>query len=141
MGRYLTLTASKSSVFSFLVIHGVIWSISLTISTFLPATLSGLARTAATASFPALAEDNKLAVKSLTLLERKLREKRGLHPLFHHRSHRMDGQHGVCVCPKEQVLFTIQKRPRFPSAPYDAYDESDDTEENAKSGFLKGVGR
>lgn len=27
------------------------------------------------------------------------------------------------------------------SAPYDAYDESDDTEENAKSGFRKGVGR
>ena len=26
-------------------------------------------------------------------------------------------------------------------APYDAYDESDDTEENAKSGLLKGVGR
>ena len=27
-------------------------------------------------------------------------------------------------------------------APYDAYDESDDTEENAKSGFLKGeIGR
>lgn len=25
--------------------------------------------------------------------------------------------------------------------PYDAYGESDDTEENVKSGFLKGVGR
>ena len=51
-GRYLTLTASKSSVFSFPVIHGDIWSTSLTISTFLPATRCGLARTAATASFP-----------------------------------------------------------------------------------------
>ena len=28
-----------------------------------------------------------------------------------------------------------------PAAPYDAYDESDDTEERSKSGFLKGVGR
>ena len=28
-----------------------------------------------------------------------------------------------------------------PNALYDAYDESDDTEENSKSGYLKGVGR
>ncbi len=52
MGRYLTLTASGSSVFWFPVIHGDIWSTSLTISTFLPATRCGLAWTAATASFP-----------------------------------------------------------------------------------------
>ena len=51
-GRYLTLTTSGSSVFWFPVIHGDIWSTSLTISTFLPATRCGLARTAATASFP-----------------------------------------------------------------------------------------
>lgn len=35
----------------------------------------------------------------------------------------------------------LSKRAHDPSALYDAYDESDDTEENAKSGFLKGVGR
>lgn len=52
MGRYLTLTASGSSVFWFPAIHGDIWSTSLTINTFLPATRCGLARTAATASFP-----------------------------------------------------------------------------------------
>ena len=34
------------------VIHGDMWSTSLTISTFLPATRCGLARTAATALFP-----------------------------------------------------------------------------------------
>ena len=47
-----TLTASGSSVFWFPVIHGDIWSTSLTISTFLPATRCGSARTAATALFP-----------------------------------------------------------------------------------------
>ena len=33
------------------------------------------------------------------------------------------------------------KRVPDPTAPYDAYDESGDTEKMAKSGFLKGVGR
>lgn len=33
-----------------------------------------------------------------------------------------------------------KKRVHDPSAPYDAYDESDDTEENAKHGLLNGVG-
>ena len=51
MDRYLTLTASGSSVFWFPVIHGDIWSTSLTISTFLSATRCGLARTAATVLF------------------------------------------------------------------------------------------
>ncbi len=51
-GQVFTLTASGSSAFSFPVIHGDIWSTSLTISISLPATRCGLARTAATASFP-----------------------------------------------------------------------------------------
>lgn len=51
-GEPLILTASGSSVFWFPVIHGDMWSTSLTISTFLLATRCGLARTAATASFP-----------------------------------------------------------------------------------------
>ena len=75
-----------------------------------------------------LAEDNKLAVQSLAELERKLRA-RGLHhvkliqpscdvaetartwatSIFHHRSHGMDGQFCLCVCPQRQALFTIQK--------------------------------
>ena len=43
--------------------------------------------------------------------------------------------------PKDKSCSPFKKRVHDPSAPYDAYDESDDTEENAKSGFLKGVGR
>ena len=87
-----------------------------------------------------LAEDNKLAVKSLALLEKKLR-KRGLHPLF------ITGHTGwtdnmeFAFAHKNELCSPFKKRAHDPNALYDAYDESDDTEENAKSGFLKGVGR
>ena len=88
----------------------------------------------------ALAEDNKLAVKSLALLEKKLK-KRGLHPLF------ITGHTGwtdnmeFAFAHRNELSSPFKKKVHDPSAPYDAYDESDDTEENAKSGFLKGVGR
>ena len=42
---------------------------------------------------------------------------------------------------KEQLCSPFKKRVHDFSAPYDAYDESDDTEENAKDSFLKGVRR
>ena len=42
---------------------------------------------------------------------------------------------------REQLCSPFGKRVHDPSAPYDAYDEADDTEEKAKSGYLKGVGR
>ena len=42
---------------------------------------------------------------------------------------------------KDKHCSPFKKRVHDPSAPYDAYDESDDTKEKAKSGFLKGVGR
>ena len=88
----------------------------------------------------ALAEDNKLAVKSLALLEKKLR-KRGLHPLF------ITGHTGwtdnmeFAFAHKNELCSPFKKRAHDPNALYDAYDESDDTEENSKSGYLKGVGR
>ena len=88
----------------------------------------------------ALAEDNKLAVKSLVLLEKKLK-KRGLHPLF------ITGHTGwtdnmeFAFAHKNELCSPFKKRVHDPNALYDAYDESDDNEENAKSGFLKGVGR
>ena len=88
----------------------------------------------------ALAEDNKLAVKSLALLEKKLK-KRGLHPLF------ITGHTGwtdnmeFAFAHKNELCSPFKKKVHDPNALYDAYDESGDTEENAKSGFLKGVGR
>ena len=42
---------------------------------------------------------------------------------------------------KDKLCSPFKKRVHDPSAPYDAYDESDDTEERSKSGYLKGVGR
>ena len=87
----------------------------------------------------ALAEDNKLAVRSLAALEQKLRA-RSLHPLF------ITGHTGwtdnidFAFAHKDRLCSPFRKRVPDPSAPYDAYDESDDTEENAKRGYLKGVG-
>lgn len=83
----------------------------------------------------ALAEDNKLAA-----LEQKL-QSRGLHPVF------LTGHTGwtdnfeFAFAHREALCSPFKKRAHDPSAPYDAYDESDDTEKMAKSGFLKGVGR
>ena len=88
----------------------------------------------------ALAEDNKLAVQSLTALEEKLRT-RDLHPLF------ITGHTGwtdnihFAFAHKNELCSPFKKRVHDPNAPYDAYDESDDTEEKAKSGYLEGVGR
>ena len=87
-----------------------------------------------------LAESNKLAVKSLAALEQKL-QSRDLHPLF------LTGHTGwtdnfeFAFAHKDKLCSPFRKRVPDPTAPYDAYDESDDTEKMAKSGFLKGVGR
>ena len=88
----------------------------------------------------ALAEDNRLAVRSLAELETKL-EARKLHPMF------LTGHTGwtdnftFAFAHKDKLCSPFKKRVHDPSAPYDAYDESDDTEERSKSGYLKGVGR
>ena len=84
-----------------------------------------------------LAESNKVAVQSLEKLEKKLRRRRlspqiitghtgwtdSLERAFAHRDK-------VCVSWKKQ-------KPHDPEAPYDAYDESDDTEEKAKTVILE----
>ena len=87
-----------------------------------------------------LAEDNKLAVKSLAALEQKL-QSRGLRPLF------LTGHTGwtdnfeFAFAHKDKLCSPFQKRVPDPTAPYDAYDESDDTEEAARAGYLQAVGR
>ncbi len=84
-----------------------------------------------------LAEDNRLAVRSLAALEQKLRA-RGLRPLF------ITGwtdNFEFAFAHKNRLCSPFRKRVPDPTAPYDAYDESDDTPGNAKRGFLKGVGR
>ena len=86
----------------------------------------------------ALAESNKLAVKSLAELEQKLRT-RGLRPVI------LTGHTGwtddlyFAFAHRDKLCSPFKKKVHDPSAPYDAYDESDDTEENAKRGFLPPV--
>ena len=87
-----------------------------------------------------LAESNKLAVKSLAALEQKL-QSRDLHPLF------LTGHTGwtdnfeFAFAHKDKLCSPFRKRVPDPTAPYDAYDESDDTEEVARAGYLQAVGR
>ena len=88
----------------------------------------------------ALAEDNKLAVKSLAILEERLK-KIGVRPLFLTGHTGWTDSFDFAFAHKEKLCSPFKKRVHDPSAPYDAYDESDDTEAGAKSGFLKGVRR
>ena len=88
----------------------------------------------------ALAEDNRLAVRSLCALEDKLRA-RGLRPLFITGHTGWTDNFEFAFAHKDKLCSPFRKRVPDPSAPYDAYDESDDTKEGALSGFLKGVGR
>ena len=87
-----------------------------------------------------LAEDNKLAVQSLAGLERKLQE-RDLHPMI------LTGHSGwtedfeFAFAHKDKLCSPFKKRVPDPAAPYDAYDESNDTEEQAKTRRLHGVRR
>ena len=87
-----------------------------------------------------LAEDNRLAVRSLAALEQKLRA-RGLRPLFITGHTGWTDNFEFAFAHKDRLCSPFRKRVPDPTAPYDAYDESDDTLENAKRGFLKGVGR
>ena len=88
----------------------------------------------------ALAESNKLAVSSLAALEEQL-QSRGLRP------HILTGHTGwtddfaFAFAHKDKLCRTFGRHVHDPNAPYDAYDESDDTESRAKGGFLPPVGR
>ena len=85
-----------------------------------------------------LAVDNKLARRSLADLERRLRS-RGLTPLIitGHTGWTDDLDWAFAHCDK--VCNSLRRKPRVhdPEAPYDGYDESEDTEEKARSGRLK----
>ena len=87
-----------------------------------------------------LAEDNKLAPRSLAALEQKL-QNMGVQPIFITGHTGYTDNFAFAFAHKNELCSPFRKRVHDPSAPYDAYDESDDTEKNAKSGFLKGVGR
>ena len=84
-----------------------------------------------------LAEDNRVAIHSLAVLEEKLRT-RGLHPKI------ITGHTGwtddldFAFAQRDKVCNAyVKQKPHDPEAPYDGYDESDDTEEKARSVYLK----
>ena len=84
----------------------------------------------------ALAEDNGLARRSLAALEQRLRE-RGLRPKI------ITGHTGwtddleFAFAHREQVCNSFRRqKPHDPDAPYDGYDERDDTEEKARGARL-----
>ncbi len=84
-----------------------------------------------------LAEDNRVAIQSLAALEEKLRV-RGLHPKI------ITGHTGwtddldFAFAHRDKVCSAyVKQKPHDPEAPYDGYDESDDTEEKARSVYLK----
>lgn len=86
-----------------------------------------------------LAESNRVAVRSLAALEDKLRQ-RGLSPVI------ITGHTGwtddldFAFAHRDRVCSAfVRQKPHDPSAPYDAYDESEDTEEKARSGRLPKV--
>ena len=87
----------------------------------------------------ALAEDNRLSVKSLASLE-ELLHKRNLHPMV------ITGHTGWSddmdfVFAHTDLVCNASKRqkPHDPKAPYDGYDESDDTREKARTVRLERV--
>ena len=88
----------------------------------------------------ALAENNKLAVQSLYDLEARLKAL-DIQPLFITGHTGWTDNFRFAFAHKDKLCSPFRKKVHDPSAPYDAYDESDDTEEKAKSGFLAGVGR
>ena len=88
----------------------------------------------------ALAENNKLAVQSLAVLEKKL-QSRGIRPMFITGHTGWTDNFEFAFAHKDKLCSPFKKRAPDPTAPYDAYDESDDTRENARRGYLQGVGR
>ncbi len=83
-----------------------------------------------------LAEDNRVAVRSLAALEEKLRA-RGLQPMIITGHTGWTDDMNFAFAHRERVCNAwVRQKPHDPRAPYDAYDESDDTEEKARNSPL-----
>lgn len=83
---------------------------------------------------------NELAVKSLAKLEENLR-KRKQAPIIITGHTGWSDNLDFAFLHKDKLCSPFCKKVHDPSAPYDAYDESDDTEENAKTKKLLPVGQ
>lgn len=81
----------------------------------------------------ALAEDNDLAKRSLAELEEKLRS-RGLAPMIITGHTGWTDDPDLAFAHRNEVCNSFRKQtPHDPKAPYDGYDESDDTETKART--------
>ena len=86
-----------------------------------------------------LAEDNRLAVRSLEKLEQELRARnRPLKIITGHTGWTDDPD--FAFRHREELCKPFTKKYVDPSAPYDGYEEDDDTEENARNVLLGKVG-
>lgn len=83
-----------------------------------------------------LAEDNKLSVQSLIKLEKNLKERNTKIKVITGHTGWTDDL-DFAFAHKEELCGPFSKRMFDPDAPYDGYDESDDTEESARNGYLK----
>ena len=82
-----------------------------------------------------LAEDNKLAVRSLARLEENIRARnRRIVVITGHTGWTDDLD--FVFAHREEICKPFTKRYRDPKAPYDGYDESDDTREKARTAML-----
>ena len=85
-----------------------------------------------------LAEDRKLQCKSLKRLEEILRKRNlNLKIITGHTGWTDDFNFAFAHI--DEVCNTLKRKPKVhdPKAPYDGFDESDDTEEIARNGFLE----
>ncbi len=87
-----------------------------------------------------LAEDNELGMKSLVHLEKRLTEL-NVQPIFVTGHTGWTSDFKFAFAHKDKWVSPFKKvAVDDPNAPYDGYDESDDTKEKAQSELLKGVG-
>ncbi len=86
-----------------------------------------------------LAEDNRLAVRSLEALEKNLRSRRGPIKIITGHTGWTDDP-DFAFAHRTEICKPFTKKYTDPSAPYDGYVEDDDTEESARSVPLGKVG-
>ena len=86
-----------------------------------------------------LAEDNEQGMRSLAALEEKLRQRK-LQPMFITGHTGWSNNFDFAFAHEDRFCSPFNRSLCNPDAPYDGYDESDDTEEKAKTQRLPGVG-
>ena len=82
-----------------------------------------------------LAEDNKLSVRSLAALEENLKKRTGKIKIITGHTGWTDDL-AFAFRHRTELCSPFKRRMHDPAAPYDGYDESDDTEENARCARL-----